>query len=286
MDQKTSKLLLTNCISEFHDKNLVHFEAVGKEHLKDKKVILVGIVRDVSEQLDKFQDVVRVLRVQVPDIEVFLYENDSTDNTVELLQRWSEENDWFHFKSEKRDAPDLRLSTSDDRTINLSYARNECLDWVREYHPNSDYVIVIDPDMRDYYIPGLVNGVGHMVEKNIDAMAGCAYLYKNIGDWNGKALTDEPQFTGYDCWAYRHTDWFDGHRNGLMFWFYYYILPVGSNPHKVLSAFGGSCIYKTKSYLLGIYTGGDCEHVNFHKSISEEDKEFNLYVNPSQVFIV
>ena len=71
-----------------------------------------------------------------------------------------------------------------------------------------------------------------------------------------------------------------------MFWFTFYIIPVGTNPHKVLSAFGGSCVYKTKDYLLGKYSGGDCEHVNFHKSIKEKNPDFNLYVNPSQVFIV
>ena len=286
MDQKLSETLLTNCVTEFHDQNLVKFEALGREHLQDKKIILVGIVRDVAERLHKFQDVSRQLKQMNFDIEVFLYENDSKDKTIELLERWSDEDSWFHFKSEKRDAPDLRLSTEDDRTINLAYARNECIDWVRKVSPNSDYVVVIDPDLHDYYVPGLINGVGHLVDKNADAMAGFSYLYKYIGDYNGKVLTDTPQFTGYDCWAYRHTDFMDGHRSGTMFWFYWYVLPIGSNPYQVLSAFGGSCVYKTKSYLSGIYTGGDCEHVNFHRSILEADENFTLYVNPSQVFIV
>ena len=286
MNQKISEALISSCITDYHSKNLEKFEAIGSNHIADKKIVIVGIARDIEENLDKFRGLVAIFKEKTKECYSFLYENDSKDKTVDKLKRWADEDCTFKFKSETRDTEDLRLSVSDDRTENLAYARNQCVQWVKDNHADADYVIVIDPDFRDYYAPGLVNGLGFLYSQGWDAMAGCSYLYKHIGTHEGKVLTDEPQFTGYDCWAYRHTDWLDGHRSGIMFWFYYYVLPVGTNPHKVLSAFGGSCAYKCKDYISGEYKGGDCEHVTFHQSLYENNPDFQLYVNPSQVFIV
>lgn len=260
---------------------------IGLEHIKDKKIAFVGIARDISERIQNLQDVIEAFSEQQPkQIRIFIYENDSKDDTVAKLEEWKSTKDYVDFKSEKRYTPDLRLSTSNQRTENLAYARNQCVEYIRENCKDFDYIVVLDTDLADYGISGLLNTFGHLeADKNISAMAGCSYLFKHV-TFYGEQITKEPQFTGYDCWAYRHTDWYDVYSVGMMYWFHFYILPIGSNPYKVLSAFGGSCVYKTQDYLSGTYSGEDCEHVTFHKSISDKNPDFNLYVNPSQIFIV
>jgi hypothetical protein len=46
------------------------------------------------------------------------------------------------------------------------------------------------------------------------------------------------------------------------------------------SAFGQLAVYETHYYLLGTYSGTDCEHVTFHRSINEQ-AYFEFGLNPS-----
>jgi len=68
-------------------------------------------------------------------------------------------------------------------------------------------------------------------------------------------------------------------------WFPYFIPVIGSEPFKVFSGFGGSCIYRSE-YYKPLYGGEDCEHVVLHKNITQIDSEFNVYFNPSQIMIL
>lgn len=288
MNRKLSEHLLTKCISEYHINNVQHYFDIGSQYIKDKKIVFVSIARDISDRIENLQKVLEAFSEQEPKaLKLFIYENDSKDDTVAKLEDWKSKKDYVDFQSEKRYTPDLRLSTDRKRTENLAYARNQCVEYVRENCKDFDYVIVIDSDLNDYSTVGLLNTFGYLADNNkINAVAGCSYLLKHIV-LNNRQFSDEPQFTGYDCWAYRHTDWYDNYSAGLTYyWFQFYVLPIGSNPYKVLSAFGGSCVYKTQDYLSGTYSGEDCEHVTFHKSISDKNPDFNLYVNPSQIFIV
>jgi hypothetical protein len=71
-----------------------------------------------------------------------------------------------------------------------------------------------------------------------------------------------------------------------MLWFGFWIPPKGSAPIKINSGFGGMAIYKTKFYLIGNYSGVDCEHVTFHYDIVNKNSKFNLFLNPSQVMLM
>ena len=250
--RKNTEILLTKCVDKYFLDNVEHYTHKGLQYIKDKKIIIVGIARDIAERLPNFQETIdHILKLKPKELKVFIYENDSTDNTQQLLIDWKKEQDQvFNFTSEKRNAPDLRLSVSDDRTNNLAYARNQCLNYVKRNAADFDYVIVLDTDMNDYSTSGLLNSFGYLCEReDIDAMAGFSYLLKKLY-YEGKPIASEPVYTNYDCWAYRHTDWYDTYSTGTMYWFWHWIPLIGSNPWKVLSAFGGSCIYKTKDYFL------------------------------------
>jgi hypothetical protein len=48
----------------------------------------------------------------------------------------------------------------------------------------------------------------------------------------------------------------------------------------VVSAFGGLAIYDTYAFLKGTYDGADCEHVPFHKTITERTG-LRVYLDPA-----
>jgi hypothetical protein len=209
---------------------------------------------------------------------IFVYENDSTDNTVEELYRYKQTSNRFSFFSENRNVRHLPLSKSKERTENLAYCRNQCVSFVKNQEL-TDYTIVLDIDFIGLHVDGLFNSFGILTKDNqIHAMAGNSFLYQKHPTQEGYVLTN------YDSWAFRHNWWLD--YQGEMFWFLHWKPPIGSAPFRINSAFGGACIYRTVDYLKGTYHGNDCEHVEFHKSLHSNIKNFNLFINPSQLILM
>jgi hypothetical protein len=203
-----------------------------------------------------------------------IYENDSKDLTPKLLTDWSNTVKNTKIISEIINAthPVGPSHKAKSRTQALALYRNKCHDYISDYIPNIDYVIAIDLDFMFYSLEGLFNSIAWMSasENRINAMAGISYLRK------------QQNLVNYDSWAFRHTWWSDQQSN--MPWFGLWYPFAGSPPFKVNSAFGGSVIYDSNTYLSAKYDGYDCEHVCFHKNISQN--QYNLYINPSQIMIL
>lgn len=250
----------------------------GIEYASKQNIAIVSIARNVEKYLETSLSTFKELETKFKSVKYFIYENDSIDNTVEKLKSWSENNHNATIVSEKLDTPHMPLSTSDIRTSNLANARNKCVEYIKTIRSDIDYVLVIDIDFQNLYINGLLSSFGWLsMVKDIDALAGFSFVLKD-----GRENT---YLINYDCWAYRHNWWTDTYStgSGLMNWFNHWIPLVGSPIFQVNSAFGGSCIYKTESYILGEYKGYDCEHVTFHKNLFTKNQNFKLFVNPSQI---
>ncbi|NBQ17257.1 hypothetical protein EBU24_03000 [bacterium] len=120
-------------------------------------------------------------------------------------------------------------------------------------------------------------------------MCGNSFQIKKIFGEN-----DILRLWNYDSWACRMSWWTNLQTYNIsnfpqtdpMLWFGFWIPPKGSAPMKINSGFGGMTIYKTKFYLIGNYSGVDCEHVTFHYDIVKKNSKFNLFLNPSQVMLM
>ena len=271
-------------IQEFQDSYASAVES-GKKRASESNVAIVSIARNSAKNLVNNIPVLEQIETYFNKCYFYFYENDSTDNTPELLESWSNTKSNVEFVTEKLDTPYLPLSTSNVRTENLARARNKCLEYVRTIQDKVDYVIVIDTDFTKFSINGLMNSFGWFDIDHVSAIAGFSFLLKNVIFPNGTRSNHE-MLTNYDSWAYRHTWWSDTQQVGLMYWFQYWIPLVGSPLIKVNSAFGGCCIYKTKYYLQGKYSGENCEHVMFHQRLHAASKDFDLHVNPSMIMYV
>jgi hypothetical protein len=260
----------------------------GRKLAQDSTVAIVSISRNSAESvgscLNFLSDNIEPLFKKVY---FYTFENDSEDNTVEVLKQWASERDNAKIESETRGTPYLPLSTSKVRTENMAYARNKCQDYVKSLQDKVDYVIVIDTDFMDFSINGFINSMGWLAyNNNLDAVAGFSFLYKRMQFTEGY-LSKNIMLTNYDSWAYRINHWSDVQGQGMMYWFQWWLPIPGSPPIKVNSAFGGCCIYKADKYLSGRYNGSDCEHVALHGDILvNNESQFNLFANPSMVMYV
>lgn len=256
---------------------------IGREYLSGLNVGILCIARDLEATHKQFFNTYETIKNITNKTRLFIYENDSVDNTVNILKHYKENDKDFDYISENLNRVKYGQSKDLERTQRLSSYRNKCLEYAKDHFHDTDYIVVLDCDFADFSVGGLVNSFGWLkTNPEIDGIAGFSYEYKNTL-WNNKSLWN------YDCWAFRWTWWEDQQKfqyspQNTMLWFGLWIPVLGSPVFKVNSAFGGCATYKTKLYLEGKYSGEDCEHVTMHKYLNDTN-QFNLYVNPSQVML-
>jgi hypothetical protein len=283
----TEKQALFHILPEFekiYEQNCI----AGKSFLSSKNIVITGLIRNVGDKLESNLQSLNFLEENSKSVKYFLYENDSSDNTVEILNSTKSQKNNFYFKSETLNLPKFGSVKNKKRTEALSSHRNTCLKYIENNWSDSDYVIVIDLDFKMISINGILNTFGlFQTFKFIDAMAGNSFELKTMDMQN----PNYKQIWNYDSWAYRGNWWEDLHKYpecfknyDPMLWFGHWHPPIGSPPIPANSAFGGCCIYKTSKFISGRYEGHDCEHVCFHKNIFT-NHGLNLYINPSQIML-
>jgi hypothetical protein len=257
----------------------------GMARLANSKVAFVGLARNcavrLAENLGRLEHLVRSCKSWALHIE----ENDSTDQTLEVLQAFAKAYKQATFTSQTLGREHYGAEFAGRRTIALAEYRDACQRWVRDCAADADYVIVIDWDQwGGWSHAGVLNGIGWLVQlQGAYGMASVSLMEHQViaADAAGNA-TATAAWLGYDAWAFRLNTYVDAYSRGMGGWFHQWLPFVGSEPIKVCSAFGGLCIYRTEAYLQGTYDGVfDCEHTEFHRSIAAKTGKV-LYYNPSQ----
>lgn len=268
-------------IPEFKD-SYITFTNNGISFLKDKKVIVTGIVRDLEDKLLENFNQLKFLDRVCNQVNYFLYENDSKDKTVSVLENIRENNSNFQFLSENIGTKKFGQVRDNERTVNLSLARNKCHKYINKYYSDYDYVIVIDLDYDFVSYHGILNSFGYFQAYGSSIDAICGNSYSLVWEKGREYIWN------YDSFAFRLNHWSclenevpEYYRQHPTTWFGMWKPPIGSDLVLINSGFGGCAIYKNHKYLQGQYSGSDCEHVIFHKSISDKCG-FSMYLNPSQ----
>lgn len=243
---------------------------VGRESAKKLKVAFVAICRNAMPFLPFTLAAVRSAGECFADWKCFVFENDSTDGTKEHLASWADGvNTFCVMKDNGR--PHLNFTKDQSRTVSLAEYRNQCRRWVDANAADADYVIVFDTDpWGGFSVGGILNTIGRMQsDEHCSTSAMASYSWC---EW-GPPVWSVPTICHYDGWACRWT-WWKERKN--MLWFHLWHPPVGSPPVKMNSAFGQLAVYRRRQYLEAVYSGEDCEHVPFHRSMRGD-----LYLNPS-----
>ena len=242
-------------------------------NLKEYNVIFGGTIRDVGPYLKRNLDHIDRCGEKFNSYELILYENDSNDDTRQILEEYKKPN--YHYIIENDISEPLR-------TVRISNGRNKLLEKVKELNVNNKYQYFIMLDMDN------VNNTG----KFVDTIDTC------FTDLNWDVLTANQSDAYYDMWALRKKgllDWdcwkehkkavANGMDHGESMKKYIYVMDKFETGQRidVDSAFSGIAIYKISSIGDCVYNGkhddGDelCEHVPFHKCIKANGG--SIYIN-------
>ena len=234
--------------------------------MKKYNVVFGATVRNVEPFIKKNLEYIDECGKQFKNYKVIIYENDSSDNTRNILIENKKDNYTYIFEDNIKEPL---------RTMRISNGRNKVLDKVKE--TNYNYMIMIDLDD--------VNNSGTFVNS-----------IKTCFEYSGwDILTGNQSGIYYDLWALRKKDdmeydcWKMVRDNKIPNADHIYVWSKRKHyPSdgllEVDSAFSGIAIYKLSSVpkecrYIGIYDDGNelCEHVEFNRCIKKNGG--NIYIN-------
>ena len=122
---------------------------LGKQYIADKTVIVTSLARNLENDLKENIASIDNLKAYCKDLHYFVYENDSSDSTPQILESLKKTIKNFEYRSEvlrlkifshKNAETKLELKST-ERTQNLAKHRNLCLDYIRKSNLLLDFLI-------------------------------------------------------------------------------------------------------------------------------------------------
>ena len=251
------------------------FETYSNKNNNNVNMVICGCARDNGKYLPDVLKKINEITKLCNKYYIIIYENDSIDNTLELLTEFNKKHkDKCHIISENNID-----KIYPKRTHRLGYTRNKILDYIEQNEFNDKYNYYLNMDLDDVNVNLDVNSIKRVLKSRLN--------------WD---VVSANQKDYYDYWAlrtekYNNNSWAEGLHpalsNNKHLWGK---VDKINKPFKVLSAFGGLAIYKMDKIKNCKYDGiyknkyskeeEDCEHVEFHKQIREKNGGDKQYIIP------
>lgn len=206
-----------------------------------EKVIICGVCRDVETRLPYSINIIEAIGDLFQDYRVIVYENNSHDKTVQILQQWQQKNPRINVNSETLTQDELNNAII-NRTKEGSLFRPELIARARnivlkkatsDIYSDYHYIIWIDMDFK--IMPNL-HGIREVFTSNKEWDAVFAYGVDPSNQyWDWYALRDNIDPLGPELLGH---DWFVPKKLTLR---------ETDDWYPVYSAFGGCGIYKKSS---------------------------------------
>jgi hypothetical protein len=247
----------------------------GYKILSKSRVNIIGLARDLGGNCPLMIARVSKIASLCRDYRVYIYENDSADNTPDRLIRQAKKDSKWVVLSEKTGSKKWGPVRESDRTLAMADCRNKLMDLIttRDF----DYTIIIDTDLDGGYS---YDGLAHTFSfANWHFIGANGLIYKSNAEGKIRRLY-------YDSWAFRHINVISAHSdhdiNLLQ-------LNRGEPLLKVDSCFGGIGVYRNDAYFSGVRYGhinvlgeAECEHVILHQRMKRAGYN-DIYMNPSMI---
>jgi len=260
-------------------------------------ILLVGTVSNVALTIERELKVVLKALGSFNNIEIFLVESDSSDDTLEVLRKTQKKDPRLTFISKGRLSQHFP-----NRIERIAYCRNLYVEFIKKNLEKShwQYVAVADLD-----------GMNKKLKRK--AIDNC---FKTDINWDGIMANQKCGY--YDIYALRAKNWVETdcfselqklkssspppkvYQNNVVSFFTnfnYYdnlrniaifskmrVIPRSNRPIKVESAFGGFAIYKSSVFLKSDYESlkyKESEHVEFHRKLTNIG--FNFFIRPDLI---
>jgi len=276
---------------DYINNDLLSYKArvdAGISKMAKSKVVICGCLRDKEQIIDSLKLQCYEITKMFEDYVILIVENDSCDETRKRLLEWNKIDNKVIILGNGVNAEKSILNlkktpackpAGSDRIQKMAYIRNIYLDFVKEFYSHFDFTIVYDMDLcGDLHIDGICDTFSYMNNKNVDGIT-C----------NGM---EKYHYHYYDSFAYVEVGQpFIWNSEDEKCSHDHYIFESKTKLHtttmrvvKVLSAFGGFCVYRTSSITKYKYDYSpdklSCEH-------SHLNSKFNfMYLNPRMVFLI
>lgn len=260
----------------------------GRQEFADASVAFVGLARNCAPHLEANLERLRLLVQGCREWRLHIETNDNTDDTDQVLVDFCNAYRQATFTSQRLDREQYGAEFAGRRTIALAEYRTACQQWVRENARYADFVVVVDFDAwGGWSHAGFLHGLGTLAATADAVGMASVSLIQHPQMRMGEDKKPElgVGWVHYDAWALRLNSSFDDYTAGIGGWKHQWLPPVGSPPVPVASAFGGMAIYDTWAYLKGTYSGEDCEHVPFHRTMAERTGG-RLYLDPAMRMVM
>jgi len=262
-----------------------------------KKALFTGIAQNCAKDLPMVLNNVSNLSNLFQSSAFLFIENDSSDNTKEILETWGVDRSQFTCLNMNG------LNTIPIKTLRLEFLRNACIEFVKNHvvYSEYDYLIILDMDNSSTLQIDTLQFINAL--QFLDSKQSNAGLFANqIGMYYDMWAFRHPEFCPYDVWEevldYAHKEKVSDEvslNHTLMKRVKNF--PIKNEAIPVDSAFGGFGIYKM-SYVIknpNPYLGSKikqmymddgsirffrlqtCEHVHFNRGIKAMGGELFIY---------
>lgn len=256
--------------------------------VKNKRVVFCGIVRDCDTNLSRNTKTIEKLCEYFLDYRVVIFENNSRDNTKNILRQWASKNnkviaiindfDESKYKNIPK-SPSYYLPNSRKRIQKYVDYRNMYMEYLDGMDFKSDYTVILDMDVHRIDVKGFITSFGNKLEWDVITANGYSTSTKMKRRYHDTyALCELGNENNYqsipDIIAYRKI--FAHLRKGMPF-------------IRVFSAYGGLAIFKSQvlhgakySIIYNNYEGVEvrCEHFSLFKLLAERGYN-KVYINPN-----
>ena len=259
--------------------NTLHNVNLGRE--RATSVVICGLARNNETILKKNIPKIEALGNLFKSYKIVIFENDSVDDTRNLIHEWKEENpnvillDCPEKECKLKESLMYDLGAlSKSRIDKMTNFRNRYLDYVKENYSNYKYMLVMDLDLEgSISFDGLLDSLGH-------------------DDWDGICINGRCPVPGsfgfstmaYDSLAYQAKGDNTNYQitsQTLVKKLAELNLKLSTNDLvAVNSAFNGAAIYKMSSIQNATYSNyANCEHIGFHRSMALSGCD-KIFINP------
>lgn len=262
----------------------------GKHNVRSKRIVIGLLTKNGIKHISKTKEKIERLCRHFADYRVIIFENDSTDNTRNVIKAWVETDphvillgcEHLGDKECKLKAKDPKSYgyTSFSRSEKMAGYRQEILNEVQMHYTDWDYFCTFDFDLSGaFFIDGFLTTFSR---EDWDMVYGNGITFIPVPFFHTKAYA-------YDCFAFID----DNHEFGSEaqvphFFECNKILGEASKTmewYKSKSGFNGIAIYKIASLKGASYQpqkGMLCEHVFLHASMIDAGHD-RIYFNPAMI---
>lgn len=250
----------------------------GKKEAKNKNIAICCLCRNIEPMIEKSKKKLEKIGNCFKDYKIILFENDSADNTRNLLKEWRADNDKVILL--ECDEKDCIMKTkhgydpsNKQRLKKMAEFRQRYLDYVKQNETKFDYMLVIDIDIEGNQV---FDGLFHSIGQDQDWGAIFINGRNPIPLFNISWMYDKIAYVPYKfpledilCLNQKLASFMCNME-----------LYLNNDLHRVISAFNGYGLYKVSALKKCSYIGNEklCEHVNLNMCMHLNGEK--LYINP------